>query len=131
MLKFNNNTKVKALATMPFKRSDIAVLASNDEPVLNPVEEGVFPAGQKRSDRRLKKGLSRPSKMYKLATFNCRSLKSVSSQAELNKLMHVYNIPIVCIQEHRYVHNDTEPDIVAHLLHSWDIYYLHCLCCTK
>ena len=51
--------------------------------------------------------------MYKLATLNCRSLKSVSSQAELNKLMHVYNIPIVCIQEHRYVHNDTEPDIVA------------------
>ena len=27
--------------------------------------------------------------------------------------MHVYNIPIVCIQEHRYVHSDTEPDIVA------------------
>ena len=51
--------------------------------------------------------------MYKLATLNCRSLKSVSSQAELNKLMHVYNIPIVCIQEHCYVHNDTEPDIVA------------------
>ena len=114
MMKFNNNTKIKALATMPFKRSDIAVLASNDEPVLNPVEEGVFPAGWKCSDRRLKKGLSRPSKMYKLATLNCRSLKSVSSQAELNKLMHVYNIPIVCIQEHRYVHNDTEPDIVAH-----------------
>ena len=50
MMKFNNNSKVKALATMPFKRSDIAVLASNDEPVLNPVEEGVFPAGRKRSD---------------------------------------------------------------------------------
>ena len=113
-MKFNNNTKVKALATMPFKWSYIAVLASNDEPVVNPVKEGVFPAGRKRSDRRLKKGLFRASKMYKLATLNCRSLKSVSSQAELNKLMHVYNIPIVCIQEHRYVHNDIEPDIVAH-----------------
>ena len=113
MIKFNNNTKVKVLATMPFKWSDIAVLASNDEPVLNPVEEGVFPVGRKSSDGQLKKGLSRSSKMYKFATLNCRSLKSVSSQAELNKLMHVYNIPIVCIQEHSYVHNDTEPDIVA------------------
>ena len=113
MMKFNNNTKVNALATIPVKRSDIAVLAFNDEPVLNPVEEGVFPAGRKHSDLRLKKGLSRPSKMYEFATLNCRSLKSVSSQAELNKLMHVYNIPIVCIQEHCYVHNDTEPDIVA------------------
>ena len=124
---FNHNTKVKALATMPFKRSDIAVLASNDEPVLNPAEEGVFHVGQKHSDRRLKKGLSRPSKMYKFATLNCRSLKSVSSQAELNKLMHVYNIPIVCIQEHRYVHSDTEPDIVArsigHLLSSLPLLY--------
>ena len=46
MMKFNNNTKVKALATMPFKWSDIAVLASNDEPVLSPVEEGVFPVGR-------------------------------------------------------------------------------------
>ena len=27
--------------------------------------------------------------------------------------MHVYNVPIVCIQEHRHVHSDTEPDIVA------------------
>ena len=27
--------------------------------------------------------------------------------------MHVYNIPIVCIQEHRHVHSDIEPDIVA------------------
>ena len=50
-MKFNNNTKVKALATKPFMWSDIAVLAFNDEPVLNPVEEGVFPVGQKRSDR--------------------------------------------------------------------------------
>ena len=27
--------------------------------------------------------------------------------------MHVYNVPIVCIQGHRHVHSDTEPDIVA------------------
>jgi hypothetical protein len=27
--------------------------------------------------------------------------------------MHVYNIPIACIQEHRHVHSDSDPDIVA------------------
>ena len=112
-MKFYNSTKVKALATLPFTRSDIAVSASHDEPVLNPAEDGGIPAGRKRFDRRPKKGLSRPSQSYKLATLNCRSLRSASSRAELNKLMHVYNIPITCIQEHRHVHSDTDPDIVA------------------
>ena len=73
----------------------------------------MFPAGWKRFDQQPKKGLSRPSQSYKLATMNLRSLRSASSQAELNKLMHVYNIPIICIQEHSHVHSDTEPDIVA------------------
>ena len=27
--------------------------------------------------------------------------------------MHVYNVHIICIQEHRHVHSNTEPDIVA------------------
>ena len=110
MMKFYKSTNVKTFATTPFTWSDIAVSASHEEPVLNPA---VFPAGPKRFDRRPKKGISRPSQSYKLATLNCRSLRSASSQAELNKLMHVYNVPIICIQEHRHVHSDTEPNIVA------------------
>ena len=110
MMKFCKSTKVKALATMPFTWSDVAVSASHGEPVLN---LAVFPAGWKHFDRRLKKGLSRPSQSYKLAKLNCRSLRSASSQAELDKLVHVYNVPIVCIQEHWHVHSETEPDIVA------------------
>ena len=110
MMKFYKSTKVKALATTPFTRSDVAASASHDEPLLNPV---VFSAGRKRFDRRPKKGLSRPCQSYKLATLNCISPRSASSQAELNKLMHVYNAPIICIQEHCHVHSNSEPDIVA------------------
>ena len=106
MIKFYKSTRVKALATILFTWSDVAVSASHGEPVLNL-------AGWKHFHRRPKKGLSKPSQSYKLAKLNCRSLRSASSQAELNKLMHVYNVPIICIQEHCHVHSETEPDKVA------------------
>ncbi|XP_066924271.1 uncharacterized protein [Clytia hemisphaerica] len=37
---------------------------------------------------------------------------------ELNKLLHSQTIDITCIQEHRFVHKPTDPDIVAHNLGS-------------
>ena len=113
MMRFNNNTKVKVLEHAPFKRSDAATSATNDEPVLNPARNHLIHAGRKNFDRRPKKGLSRCCHPYKLATLNCRTLRSEASCAELDKLMESYNITVTCIQEHRLVHSDSDPDIVA------------------
>ena len=107
MNKFTHSTKVKALANQPFIQSDnAAYAASNDEHTLNSPERVYF-------DRRLKKGLSRPRKLYKIATLNCRTLNSSSSKVELDKLMHDYDISITCIQEHRLVHSVSDPEEVA------------------
>jgi hypothetical protein len=51
-----------------------------------------------------------------MSTLNCRTLSSKSAKAELNKLMSDIKISLVCIQEHRIMHKDDEPDIVAHNL---------------
>lgn len=87
-------------------QSDNAANAAfNDEPTLKSSERVYF-------DHRLKKGFSRPSQPYKLATLNCKTLNSASSKVELDKLMKEYDISITCIQEHRFVH-DSDPDEVA------------------
>lgn len=112
MKKFTYSTKVKALANQPFTQSDVAAHASHDEPVLNPASN----AGRSCSDRRLKKGLSKPSQSYIMATLNCRTLQSASSQAELEKLMQDCHIAITCIQEHRFVHSESDPAEVARKL---------------
>jgi len=115
MSKLFNCTKVKALDNLPSSRSDAAnSSASHDRPVLNPPD----PVGRIRFDNRPKIGLSRPNKSYKISTLNCRTLRTASSQAELDKLMRTYQIAITCIQEHRHVHCDSDPDIVARSLGS-------------
>ena len=116
MKKFTHSTKVKALANQPFTQSDNAVnAASNEEPTLNSSE-------RVHSDHRLKKGLSRPSQSYKLATLNCRTLHSTSSRLELDKLMQEYEISVTCIQEHRFVHDDSDPDEVVRDLGSTTLF---------
>ena len=123
MTKFKYSTKVKALANRPLMQLDNAIPAFYDEPVLNPAEEGCIPAGRKSFDcPKLKNGLSRPNQTYKVATFNCRTLNPLASQAELDKLLNGYTIHITCIQEHRFVHSDTDPDIVARDLGSTTLF---------
>ena len=56
--------------------------------------------------------------MFKVASLNCRTLQTDSSIVELNKLLHSQSIDITCIQEHRFVHNPTDADIVARNLGS-------------
>ena len=104
--KYDYSTKVKALDNQPLMRSDSAASAVNEEPTLNLSRR----AGLDR--RKPKRGLSKPSKSYKIATFNCRTLQHQSPQAEFNKLLNDYTIDITCVQEHRFVHADNEPEIV-------------------
>ena len=56
--------------------------------------------------------------MFKVASLNCKTLQTDSSIVELNKLLHLQSINITCIQEHRFVHDPTDPDIVARNLGS-------------
>ena len=42
-----------------------------------------------------------------ISTFNCRTLSSVKKLGELTASAQEYNIDIVCIQEHRILHEDT------------------------
>ena len=107
MNKFTHSTKVQALANQPFMQADNAAnAASNDEHTLNSSER-VY------SDHRLKNSFSRSSQPYKLATLNCRTLNSTSSKVEFDKLMQEYDISITYIQEHRFVHDVSDPNEVA------------------
>ena len=107
MHKSTNSSKVKALDIRPTHRSDTVVHPTNDEPILNPNRRKSF-------DRRKPKvGLSKPRRIFKIGTINCRTLQNDSAITELDKLLHDKFIDICCIQEHRFVHKDSDPDIVA------------------
>ena len=107
MNKSNYSSKVKALANQPLMGSDNSVTVVNEEPTLNPPRR----VGLDR--RKPKSGLSKPSRPYKISTFNCRTLQHKSPQAEFNQLLNDFTIDITCVQEHRFVHADNDPDIVV------------------
>ena len=116
MNKSNYSTKVKALANQPLMGSDNSVTVVNDELTLN-LSRRVG------SDRhKPKSGLSNPSRSYKISTFNCRTLQHKSPQAEFDKLLNDYNIDITCVQEHRFVHNPSDPDIVVRNIGSYVLF---------
>ena len=117
MSKSKNSTKVKALDTQPFKRTDIVANTTNDEPTLNPN------GGKSFDCRKPQNGLSKPRRNYKVASFNCRTLQNDTSRVKLNKLLRDKTINVACIQEHRYVHKETDPDIVARDL-GWSLFLL-------
>ena len=71
---------------------------------------------QQKSDKRLKNDLSKPNKTYRVATLNCRTLRTFVAKTELSKLMSDFDISVMCIQEHRIIHSLTDPDIVVHNL---------------
>ena len=48
-----------------------------------------------------------------MSTFNCRTLQHKSPQAEFNQLLNDFTVDITCVQEHRFVHADNDPDIVV------------------
>ena len=110
MMKFQNSTKVKALDLHQSLDSAIDDFQSSyDERVSKP-------AGRTRSNNQRKKGLLKPSHLFKMATLNCRTLNPPSARAELEKHLNEFDIPIACIQEHRYIHKESESDTVTHNL---------------
>ena len=111
MMKSDNSSTVKARATLSLHDPEEVSTTSSEEGTLNPT-------GRVSSDVGIKKGLSRPKRPYIIGSLNCRSLTSKFSREELNKHINSYNISTVCIQEHRYIHEDTDPEIVAHDLGS-------------
>ena len=108
MTKLIRSTKVKALDTLPDKSTlDEGPPKSNDDLVPNP-------SGRTSSNRLRRVRLSKPSRSYKIGTLNCRTLTSKSSRKELNHLVSNHDIKILCVQEHRYVHGPTDPEIISH-----------------
>ena len=66
-----------------------------------------------RSSAKGRKQFLRPNKLLSFGQLNCRTLSSLSSKKELNKLVHDHNIAITCIQEHRIIHAEDDPHIVT------------------
>ncbi|XP_066922479.1 uncharacterized protein [Clytia hemisphaerica] len=108
MTKSIRSTKVKALDPLLDASSlDESTLSSHDEPALNP-------SGRPDSNRTRRVKLSKPSQSYKTGTLNCRTLSTICSRKELNHLVSKHDIKILCVQEHRYVHKPSDPEIVSH-----------------
>eukprot|EP00111_Clytia_hemisphaerica_P015620 TCONS_00046104-protein len=104
------STKVKALVpSSDISSPDADPTTSNDDLVPNPL-------GRASSNGKRKVRLSIPSKTYKIGTLNCRSLSSKTSRSELDHLVTNYDNKVLCVQEHRYVHKPSDPEIMSHTL---------------
>ena len=80
----------------------------------NPYEDDIpKPQGWIPSDARTTKGLCRPKKNILFGQPNSRSLSSSSAKEELDKHTNDFDISVTCIQEHRQVHIQEDPDIKA------------------
>ena len=67
---------------------------------------------QLQSSNKIQKILKCKSTIY-IATFNVKSLKRIGQIPELTASAIDHNIDIICIQEHRYIHNE---DIIYHVI---------------
>ena len=102
---------VEASVTQSLNDPEEVLTASDEDSVLNPT-------GWAFSNVRIKKGPSRPKRPYIIGSLNCRSLASKFSREELNKHINNYNLATVCVQEHRHIHCESDPEIIAHMLGS-------------
>ena len=104
MMSSNNNTRVQVPA----------VTLRTSRGSTNPYEDDIpKPQGRIPSDARTTKGLCRPKKNILFGQLNSRSLSSTSAKEELDKHMNDFDISVTCIQEHRQVHIQEDPDIKA------------------
>ena len=55
---------------------------------------------------KLKRKLLKCKSTIQIATFNVRNLNRIGQQPELTASAIDHNIDIICIQEHRYIHNE-------------------------
>ena len=107
MANFSNSTTVKARDYRPLRRKSVSPKATDDEFGLNP-------NGRPNSDLSPNKGIFRLKQNYIIGTLNCRSLNSEFALVELNLHINQHNLQAVCMQEHRLLHKDSDPDIISH-----------------
>ena len=55
-----------------------------------------------------KQKLLKRKNTIQIATFNVRTLNGIGQQGELTASVVEHNIDLVCLQEHRYHHNEVE-----------------------
>ena len=106
MTSSENSSTIKARDTLSLHIPVECSIASNDKDVLKPTGRTSF-------DVRTKKGLSRPKIPHTNGTLSCRSLCSDSSRKELKKHINTFNLQIVSIQEHRFIHQVEDPEVNA------------------
>lgn len=107
MMKFGNSTTVKARDSLPLNRSSASSTATDDESGLNL-------NGRPNSDFSFKKGIFRLKRSYKIGTLNCRSINSNFARNELDLHINKFNLQLICIQEHRILHKENEPELISH-----------------
>ena len=108
MIESTYSTRVKAPDTHSSRSTSCLKSQGNESNTLNPSGSELLD----RSSAKGRKQFLRPNKLLSFGQLNCRTLSSLSSKKELNKLVYDHNITITCIQEHRIIHADDDPYIV-------------------
>ena len=107
MMDSENSSTVKARDFMPLHWSSVSPNTTDDETGLNLNRRPFF-------DPSSNKGIFRLKRSNRIGTLNCRSLNSAFARAELNLLINKFILHIVCIQEHRLLHKENDPEIISH-----------------
>ena len=102
-----NSSTVKARDFMPLHWSSVSPNTTDDETGLNLNRRPFF-------DPSSNKGIFRLKRSNRIGTLNCHSLNSAFARAELNLLINKFILHIVCIQEHRLLHKENDPEIISH-----------------
>ncbi|XP_066923780.1 uncharacterized protein [Clytia hemisphaerica] len=109
-----NRSRVEAPDFRPFQPI-ISTIHSNDGDAPNPTRR-VPP------DDRRKKGLFNQRHRIHNAQLNCHTLNSLNSRKEMVVHLEKFNIPICSIQEHRFLHNANDPEVVAQPLNRYTLF---------
>uniref|UniRef100_A0A7M5UVA7 Endonuclease/exonuclease/phosphatase domain-containing protein n=1 Tax=Clytia hemisphaerica TaxID=252671 RepID=A0A7M5UVA7_9CNID len=109
-----NRSRVEAPDFRPFQPI-VSTIDSNDGDTPNPTRR-VPP------DDRRKKGLFNQRHHIHIAQLNCRTLNSLNSRKEIVVHLEKFNIPICSIQEHRFLHNANDPEIIAQPLNRYTLF---------
>ena len=107
MMDSENSSTVKARDFMPLHWSSVSPNTTDDETGLSLNRRPFF-------DPSSNKGIFRLKRSNRIGTLNCRSLNSAFARAELNLLINKFILQIVCIQEHRLLHKENDPEIISH-----------------
>ena len=101
MMEANYSTRVKAPATTSSDRSD-PQNGTHDASALNP--SGRAEAENRHGRGRSKLKFMRCKKSVSFGSFNTRTLRQPHNIGEMTEAASKFNIDVICVQEHRFVH---------------------------